>query len=60
MIEGWAESASPQEEVWAAAAANDEGPDVVADMRAMRKEDNRLADAAAERGTARGVHFGGR
>jgi AbrB family looped-hinge helix DNA binding protein len=44
-----------QAEVWAAAPAADEGPDAVTDVRAMRDEDNRLADAAAQRSSERGA-----
>jgi AbrB family looped-hinge helix DNA binding protein len=43
-----------QEEVWAGAPAEEEDRgDAVSDVRAMRNEDNRLADAAARRGARR-------
>jgi len=64
LAEGWgrlrlATREALQDEVWAAAPADDGGPDAVADVRAMRDEDNRLADAAAQRAAARGADDAG-
>jgi len=50
-----------QGEVWRAAAdmRSDADADAVADVRAMRREDTRIADAAEERAAKRGRQQGG-
>ena len=48
-----------QGEVWRAAADMRSNADAVADVRAMRRENTRIADAAEERAAERGKQPGG-
>ncbi len=48
-----------QGEVWRAAADMASDADAIADIRALRREDNTIADAADERAERRGAEAGG-
>jgi hypothetical protein len=48
-----------QGEVWQAAADMRSDTDAIADIRAMRREDNTIADATEERAGRRGAEAGG-
>jgi bifunctional DNA-binding transcriptional regulator/antitoxin component of YhaV-PrlF toxin-antitoxin module len=48
-----------QDEVWRAAAGMRSEPDAIEDVRAMRREDVAIADAAEERAVRRGQAGGG-